>query len=145
MLIRGILVALVFSLIAACSAAVTGYVVPGATLQPEGAYYIVFNETDERGLHELLRQEFAAYRPDVSSGFADRMPADIEYRVEYDAQWQWDITWYLLVLTVRIYEPDTGLMVASASSTRTSGARIAPDKMVAEALAELFSKELPNQ
>ncbi len=141
---RGIIVAAVSALVAGCSASVTGFVVPGERLEPGGAYYIVFTERDDHGLHELLRKELSYYRPDTSSGFADRMPAETDYLVEYDAQWQWDITWYLLVLSVRIYDPATRLMIATASSTRTSGARTAPDKMVAEALAELFSDELSS-
>ncbi len=142
--IRGAIIAITSALVVGCSAAVTGYVVPGEQLEPDGSYFIVFTADDDHGLHELLRNELAAYRPNTTSGFADRMPDGTDYLVEYDAQWQWDITWYLLVLTVRVYDPATRLMIATASSTRTSGARTAPDKMVTEALAELFSSELPS-
>lgn len=125
--------------LAACATTDVGsYIVPGEALAPSGSYYIVFSENDERALHELLREGMIARELDASSGFADRVPADATYVVEYGSQWQWDVTWYLLHLSVRVYEPDERLLIASAHSERTSLVRRPAEEVVAETLNALF-------
>lgn len=124
-----------------CATADVGsYLVPGEALAQSGRYYIVFSEEDDRAVHELLREEMIARGLDAASGFPDRMPQDTAYLVEYGSQWQWDATWYLLHLNVRVYEPDTRLLIASAHSQRTSLARRSPEEMVTETLNALFDQ-----
>lgn len=128
-------------LTACASADVGSYVVPGESLAESGSYYIVFAADDDRALHELLREGMVARDLDASSGFADRMPEDTTYLVEYGSQWQWDVTWYLLHLNVRVYEPGTRLLIASAHSRRSSLVRKPPEEVVAEALNVLFDHD----
>jgi len=117
---------------------VGGYIVPGEELNRAGKYYIAFSKDDQRALHESLREQISAKGLSVTSGFEDRMPQDTNYLVEYGTQWQWDVTWYLLNFSVRIYEPETRLLIASAHSLRTSLGRKTPDEIVAEVLNEMF-------
>lgn len=126
-------------LVAACASSDVGsYTVPGEELARSGSYYIVFSENDDRALHELLRKAMIARGLDASSGFADRVPADATYLVEYGSQWQWDVTWYLLHLSVRVYEPDERLLIAAAHSRRTSLVRKPAEEVVTETLDSLF-------
>ena len=128
-------------LLAACATTDVGsYIVPGETLEPSGSYYIIFSETDDRALHEMLRTAMIARGLDASTGFADRVPPDATYVVEYGSQWQWDLTWYLLHLSVRVYEPDERLLIAAAHSERTSLVRRPAGEVVAETLNELFQE-----
>lgn len=117
---------------------VGGYVVPGEVLDREGEYYIVFYKEDQQALHELLRERMSAKGLSVASGFGDRMPEGTTYLVEYGGQWQWDVTWYLLNFSVRIYDPETKLLIASAHSMRTSLGRKKPEEIVTETLGKIF-------
>lgn len=135
-----ILLCLYLSLSACATADVSSYVVPGETLDESGSWFIVFAENDERALHEKLRQEMVSRGLTASTGFADRVPEGTTYLVEYGSQWQWDVTWYLLDLSVRVYEPETRLLIASAHSVRTSLARKSSEQVVAETLDKLLGK-----
>lgn len=123
------------------TATVGGYVVPGAKLPNPGTYYVVFDPSDDRATHELIRTSLEQRGLDAKSGFADRMPNGVDVVVRYGSRWQWDITWYLLELDVRFYEPESSLLIASANSLRTSLARKSPDDVVAEVLNQLFPAE----
>ena len=126
-------------LLASCVSIDTGgYVVPGEILDERGKYYIIFSEDDQQALHELLREGMVAKGLFVESGFEDRMPEGVTYRVEYGGQWQWDVTWYLLNFNVRIYDPESKLLIASAHSLRTSLGRKKPEDMIAESLDKIF-------
>jgi hypothetical protein len=125
--------------LASCvSVDVGSFIVPGETLDKKGNYYIVFSEDDQQALHETLRENMVLKGLSAESGFKDRMPENINYLVEYGGQWQWDITWYLLNFNVRIYDPKTKLLIASANSLRTSLGRKKAEEVVSETLAQLF-------
>lgn len=126
-------------LLSACATNVGGYVVPGVQLQKDGRYFIKLRADDERGLGDLLQSQLESQGAIVN---VDEQPAvtDVDYIVEYGGQWQWDITWYLLNFDVRIFDAQTGLFVASASSLRTSIVRKEPSLVVDETLQQLFKQ-----
>lgn len=126
------------TLVSCATVQVGSYIVPGTALDTDGDYYIIFSENDQRMLHEILRKGMIKRGLSATSGFEDRMPESTNYFVEYSSRWQWDITWYLLEFNLRIYNPRTKLLVASAYSLRTSLQRRTPEEIVAETLAELF-------
>ncbi len=130
---------MILSLSSCMSIDVSGYVVPGETLVKDKHYYIVFANTDEHALHDILQKGISARGIPVSSGFEDRMPEEAGYLVEYGGQWQWDVTWYLLNFNVRVYNPENRLLIASASSLRTSLGRKTPEAVIAETLDKIFS------
>ena len=136
----GLVLILLLFLVGCVSVDVNGYIVPGETLEKGGNYYIVPSKKDLHGLNELLKEGMLAKGLLATSGTQDNMPEDIHYIVEYGGQWQWDITWYLLNFNVRIYHPETKLLIASANSLRTSLGRKSPEFIVNETLGKLFKK-----
>lgn len=136
----GLVLILLLFLEGCVSVDVTGYVVPGETLEKGGGYYIVPSKDDMHGLNELLKEGLLAKGLLATSGIQDNMPEDIHYIVEYGGQWQWDITWYLLNFNVRIYHSETKLLIASANSLRTSLGRKSPKFIVSETLGKLFKE-----
>jgi hypothetical protein len=126
----------------ACVSDTGGYVVPGETLDEDGVFYIVFSKDDERALYQVLQEDMASRGLRVLSGFADRMPDDATYLVEYGSQWQWDITWYLLSFNIRIYHPETKLLIATANSMHTSVVRRPAEEVVSETLDQLFGSRI---
>jgi len=133
----GIVLLLLF--LAGCaSMEVTGYRVPGQTLSQTGKYYIAYGENDDHGLHSMIQREMEKRGLKTKVGFKSKMPRDTDYLVEYAAQWQWDITWYLLNFNVRISDPKTNLLIANGSSLRTSLVRKPPEVIVAETMEQVF-------
>ena len=139
-MIKRLLFPILFFLLVSCATVdIGGYIASDVNLSKQSNYYIVFSSRDEHALHELLRENMALRGYSVSSGFEDRMPEDTDYMLKYGSQWQWDITWYLLNLDVKVYHPDTKLLAASAHSQRTSLVRKPPEEVVVEALDQLFN------
>ena len=128
-----------------CTSEIGGYIVPGESLDREGKYYVVVEEEDQRLLYLMLRENIARRGISVSSGSEDRIPQDADFLVEYGGQWVWDLAWYLFDFNVRIYDPDTRFLIASASSVRTSLKRRPPAQVVEETLGQLFDGSLPNR
>lgn len=60
--------------------------------------------------------------------------------VTYIDKWFWDITFYLLELTVTIRDPDNDFPLASGNSLHTSLTRKSQEGMVDEVLTNIFVK-----
>ena len=138
---RFLIIVLIILLSACATVDVGSYITPGTTLDVEDQYYIIFSGRDEQSLHQLLKTEIELRGYDVTSGFEDRIPEGTDYLIRYGGQWQWDVTWYLLNMDVKIYKPEPQLMVASAHSQRTSLVRKPASSMVKEVLDQLFSHQ----
>ena len=117
---------------------VGSYIASDADLSKSSVYYIVFASEDEQGLHELLRENMSSRGYNVASGFEDRIPENVDYVLRYGGQWQWDITWYLLNMDLKIYHAENQLLAASAHSLRTSLVRKSTDEVISEVLDQLF-------
>lgn len=61
--------------------------------------------------------------------------------VTYVDKWMWDITMYLLELTVNVRDPQTGFPVAVGDSLHTSLTRKSPPEMVDEVLDNVFKAQ----
>ena len=131
--------------LASCTSEIGGYIVPGKSLDREGKYYVVVEEEDQRLLYLMLRENIDLRGISVSSGSADRIPQDADFLVEYGGQWAWDLAWFLFDFNVRIYDPDTRFLIASASSVRTSLKRRPPAQVVEETLDQLFDDSSPKR
>lgn len=65
--------------------------------------------------------------------------ADVDAIVTYIDRWFWDITFYLLELTITLREPNTDFPLATGNSLHTSLSRKSPEGMVNEVLTNIFS------
>jgi len=73
--------------------------------------------------------------PDVQS--TDKSDIILTYR----DKWMWDITMYLLELTITFKDPVNGLVMASGNSYHTSLTRMTPAEMVDEVLTNIFNSK----
>ena len=128
--------------LASCAIDVGGYITPDSNLNKQANYYIFHSTRDERGLHELLRKNMEMRGYNVSSGSEDDLQENIDYVLRYGGQWQWDVTWYLLNLDIKIYHSETRLLAASAHSLRTSLVRRSSEGVVSETLDQIFDSQL---
>ena len=92
---------------------------------------------DEDGsIQKLLVEKLRA------SGFAVTTDPDLAGQpdaiVTYRDRWMWDITMYLLELTVTLHDPRTEVAVASGNSFHTSLTRKSPKEMVDEVVDNIL-------
>ena len=65
--------------------------------------------------------------------------------VTYVDKWMWDITMYLIELTITIRDPQTDYPLANGNSYHTSLTRKSPPRMVGEVLGNIFKESGKKQ
>ena len=66
-------------------------------------------------------------------------PAATDISVTYIDKWMWDITMYMVELTIDFRDPKTNFPLATGNSLHTSLTRKSPDAMVDEVLNNILS------
>ncbi len=102
------------------------------------SFYVVRNPDDTGDLDKIIKDTFVSMGRQATSGDAESIPQDVDALVDYEFQWFWDITNYLLMLKILIRDPDTHWPLAKGESVRPSLARKAPEEMAQEILEPLF-------
>lgn len=68
-------------------------------------------------------------------------PARVDGVVTYVEKWMWDITMYMLELTVVIRDPQSDFPLATGNSYHTSLTRKSPKEMVDEVIGNIFKEQ----
>ncbi|CAD5372805.1 conserved exported hypothetical protein [Rubrivivax sp. A210] len=96
-------------------------------------------EGEDGSVRKLIVEKFRA------SGFAvstDPEPAvKPDAVVTYHDKWMWDITMYLLELTITLHDPRSDVAVASGNSLHTSLTRKSPKEMVDEVVDNILKQK----
>lgn len=138
-------IASIFALVCATSF-VTGCAVnrstatlsPGTDLAAVKTAYVVKQPKDSRGLDDLIAANLEKRGYTVTKGPELATPYKADVAVTYVDKWMWDITMYLLELTVNVRDPKTGFPMAVGNSYHTSLTRKSPPEMVDEVLDNVF-------
>ena len=78
----------------------------------------------------------------VEMGFGvSETETDVDAIVTYVDKWFWDITFYLLELTITVRDPKTDFPLATGNSYHTSMSRKSQEGMVDEVLTNIFFGE----
>jgi hypothetical protein len=93
-------------------------------------------DADERGVQQLLANKLKARGFSVTVDPQPNPHADA--LVTYVDKWMWDITMYMLELTVQIRDPQTNFALASGNSFHTSLTRKSPTEMVDEVVDNIL-------
>ena len=93
-------------------------------------------EGEDGNVRKLLvdKFRFSGFTVTTDPDPADRPDAFVSYR----DKWIWDITMYLLELTVTLHDPRTDVAVASGNSFHTSLSRKSPKEMVDEVVNNIL-------
>lgn len=95
-------------------------------------------EGEDGSVRKLIVEKFRA------AGFAvttDPDPAGKpDALVTYHDRWMWDLTMYLLELTITLHDPRTDVAVASGNSFHTSLTRKSPKEMVDEVVDNILKQ-----
>lgn len=94
---------------------------------------------DKRGINNIIADKLG------SMGYQVRTGADTAYRedvlVTYKDKWMWDITMYMIELTITLRDPKTEFPLATGNSFHTSLTRKSPQEMVDEVIGNIFKQE----
>ncbi len=116
----------------------TATVDPSVDLQALKTLYVVQEPQDERGVGKLIADKFRALGFDTHHG--EKAAGKVDAVVTYVDKWWWDITMYLLELTITIRDPTTEFPLASGNSMHTSLTRKSPTEMVDEVVTNIMNK-----
>lgn len=114
---------------------------PDQDLSKINTFYVVKLDADERGVNELISKKLSAIGKQASTGSAADAPAQVDALVTYTDKWMWDITMYMIELTVVIQDPKDKFPIAKGYSMHTSLTRLSPEKMVDEVITNIYKKQ----
>lgn len=122
----------------------SAYLFPGQDLTEINSFYVVKADADERGVNDLIVKKLTAIGKQATTGTAANTPANIDAVVTYVDKWMWDITMYMLELTIVIEDPEDKFPIANGHSLHTSLTRLSPEKMVDEVITNIYNKQVNN-
>lgn len=114
---------------------------PDQDLSKINSFYVVKLDADERGVNELITKKLTAIGKQASTGSAANAPAKVDAVVTYTDKWMWDITMYMIELTVVVQDPKDKFPIAKGYSMHTSLTRLSPEKMVDEVITNIYKKQ----
>ena len=142
-----LLLVLVLTFTAGCASnRATATVSPDADLAKLKSFYVVQLPQDQRGIDKLITANLAGRGFSARSGpDTGSPPAGVDAVVTYADRWMWDITMYMIELTVILRNPANNFPMATANSFHTSLTRKSPPEMVDEVLTNIFNAQSKPQ
>jgi len=97
---------------------------------------------DNRGVNLLIENKLRqmGYAVKTENASSD----DIDAVITYKDKWWWDITMYMIELTISVRDKDSNFPLATGNSLHTSLTRKSPEAMVDEVLTNIFNQS-PNK
>ena len=96
---------------------------------------------DQRGINLLIRDQLEKMGYSAQTGLAPDVPEGVDAVVTYEDKWMWDMTMYMLELTITLRDPKTKFPMATGNSYHTSLTRLSPEEMVEEVLGSIFAQQ----
>jgi hypothetical protein len=127
----------------ACSSTLNAKKAPGADLTSLKSFYVQKLPADGRGVEQLIVHRLTQMGFQAMHGDGEVPPRPVDGIVTYQDKWMWDITMYMLQLSVQVRDPKNRMVLVSGESMRTSLIRKDPEGMVEEVLTEMFKGDKP--
>ena len=129
----------VMSLMTGCAVnRATATITPGADITKVKSAYVVKQPKDERGIDDLIAVNLEKRGYVVTKGPELSKPYSADVAVTYVDKWMWDITMYMIELTVTLRDPQSGFPMAVGNSFHTSLTRKSPPEMVDEVIDNIL-------
>lgn len=128
----------IFMFAACASPTLQAKKMPGADLSSLKTIYVEKLAADDRGIDQLIASQL------TRMGFAvtNSQPAQqADAIVTYQDRWMWDITMFMVQLSIQIRDGQTKMVLANGQSWRPSLERKSPEGMVEEVLMVIFKGE----
>jgi uncharacterized lipoprotein YajG len=120
----------------------TGTFDPSEDIVKSDIFYVERFNSDNRELHKLIADNISVRGYTVTFGEEGDAPDDATIIVTYVDKWMWDITMYLIELTITFRDPESGAAIGSGNSYHTSLSRLSPEEMVNEVLTNVFTADM---
>lgn len=114
---------------------------PGTDLTAIKSAYVVKQPKDDHGINDLIAANLEKRGYVVTKGPEQSSPYKADVAVTYVDKWMWDITMYMIELSVNLRDPKTGFPMAVGNSFHTSLTRKSPTEMVDEVLDNVFKAQ----
>lgn len=111
---------------------------PGVDLNVVKSAYVVKQVNDDRGINDLIAANLQKRGYTVTKGPELNTAYNADVTVTYVDKWMWDLTMYMIELTINVRDPKSGFPMAVGNSYHTSLTRKAPTEMVDEVLDNVF-------
>ena len=134
-----VIVLFALSVFSGC-AGVTVQRAPTVDLATRGKMYVVHSSSDKRNLEKIVEAQLNSRGYIATSGEEQNIPGDVDIIVKYIDRWMWDITTYLLEITIEFKDAKTDILIASGKSYRPSLQRTSPENMIIETLDAILTK-----
>jgi len=114
----------------------TANVDPSANLSSLKTMYVK-RIADDDNTYNLIADKLRSKGVTVSTG-TEAAPSGVDAVVTYIDKWMWDMTMYMLELTINIRDPKTDFPLATGNSFHTSLTRLSPTEMVNEVVDNIY-------
>jgi hypothetical protein len=142
MSIRFLLTFLFVTVLSGCAVnKMDAQIYPDQDLGKLNSFYVVKLDADERGVNDLITKKLSAIGKQVTTGSATDAPAQVDALVTYTDKWMWDMTMYMIELTIVVQDPKDKFPIAKGYSMHTSLTRLSPEKMVDEVITNIYKKQ----
>jgi hypothetical protein len=111
---------------------------PATNLERIKSVHVVKLPKDERAVNVLIADKLKARGLKVTTG--PEKVEGVDATVTYSDRWMWDITMYMLELTIALRDPKSDFPMATGNSYHTSLTRKSPKEMVDEVVDNIFNK-----
>ncbi|MBU0621470.1 MAG: hypothetical protein KJ795_06465 [Gammaproteobacteria bacterium] len=133
------ILAILIMMTTGCTNRATASVSPGTDLSMLKTMYVQKIPADKQ-THELIADNLRSKGVAVTSG-ESAAPSNVDAVVTYVDRWMWDMTMYMLELTINIRDPKTNTQLATGNSLHTSLTRKSPQAMVDEVLGNIYKSK----
>lgn len=117
----------------------TALVDPATKLSDLKMMYVQKIPEESRGINVLIVDKLATKGVKATTGEGPP-PEGIDAVVSYIDRWMWDITMYMIELTITIRDPKTDFPLATGNSFHTSLTRLSPKEMVSEVIDNIYKE-----
>lgn len=114
----------------------TATVDPATRLDDVKRVHVVHVAADERRIDELIAERLR--RQGLVATTGDDKRRDVDANVTYIDRWYWDLTMYMLELTIVVRNAGDDFVLASGNSLHTSLTRKSPPEMVDEVVTNIW-------
>jgi hypothetical protein len=138
MKLRSLAIALIAIFLSACVNRQTVTVAPTTNMPALKTIYVMHQPKDKERIDTLIADNLRLRGVNATNG-SGPAPSNVDAVITYVDKWMWDITMYLLQLTVTVRDPKTEFPMATASSYHSSLTRLSPAEMVTETMNNIYN------
>jgi len=102
--------------------------------------YVVHQPKDNRHINVMIKADLVKRGYKVDTGSKEDIPKHIDGLITYIDKWQWDITNYMIELSIFMKNPESEFPIARGYSMHTSLTRLSTEEMVKEVVSNMLGE-----